>query len=115
MHRRILKFIPTMAIAIVVIFGTGALHAQTTNAWGYSTGYGNVYGTFGLAQTMQTMYNTTRRHTPSASSSSSSTKLTTTSNARVAAAPPRVVRNHGVFRPDAAGDTGKAFSAALCE
>ena len=67
MYRRILKFIPGTVIAIVVLFGVGSLHAQTPNAWGYSTGYGNVYGTFGLAQTMQTMYNTTRRHTQSTS------------------------------------------------
>ena len=41
---------------------------------------------------------------------------TTGSYTRVAAAPPpRVVRNHGVFRPDAATDTGKAFSDALGE
>ena len=102
-----------MAIAIVVMFGSGALHAQTTTAWGYSTGYGNVYGTFGLAQTMQTMYNATRRHTQSTSSSSSSTKSTTASNND--APPARVIRNHGVFRPDAKSDTGKAFSDALGE
>jgi len=31
----------------------GIANAQTATAWGYSTGYGNVYGSYGLAATMQ--------------------------------------------------------------
>jgi len=95
-----------------VLFAASALHAQTSTAWGYSTGYGNVYGTFGLAQTMQTMYNTTRRHTQTSSTSSRTTSATP-SNPKVVAPPPRVVRNHGIYRPDPTLDTGKALADAL--
>jgi len=37
----------------------GVANAQwgSPNAYGYNTGYGAVYGSFGLASTMQSMYN----------------------------------------------------------
>jgi hypothetical protein len=38
----------------------GITNAQTPNAYGYSTGYGTVYGSYGLASTMQSMYNVAR-------------------------------------------------------
>src|SRR5437868_6855963 len=111
MYRTNLKYLPVLAVLIIVLSSTATSHAQTSTAWGYSTGYGNVYGTFGLAQTMQTMYNTTRRHTQS---TSSSTPKATASTTQAATAPPtRVVRNYGVFRPDATLDTGNALSDAL--
>ena len=113
MHRTNLKCLPALALSFVVLFGTSALHAQTPTAWGYSTGYGNVYGTFGLAQTMQTMYNTTRRHTQTTTSSSGATPATTRSNTQTVAPPPRVVHNYGVFRSDPTLDTGKAMADAL--
>ncbi|PYT01967.1 MAG: hypothetical protein DMF63_03795 [Acidobacteria bacterium] len=112
MHRIVLKYLPVLAISIVVLICTGASNAQTSNAWGYTTGYGNVYGTFGLAQTMQTMYNTTRRNLQT---SSSSAKPAAQSNSREAPTPQRVVHNYGVFRPDPTVDTGKAMSEALGE
>jgi len=116
MNRTKLSYLPVLAISIVVLFGAGTLHAQTPNAWGYTTGYGNVYGTFGLAQTMQTMYNATRRHTQTTSSlSSTSSKPVTQSNSQRAVPPPSVVRNYGAFRPDKTVDTGKPFSDALGE
>ena len=46
-----------IAAVILAFLSVSVLHAQTPNAYGYSTGYGTVYGSFGLAQTMQTMYN----------------------------------------------------------
>ena len=110
MHRRNFR-LSVLALIFVGLHGVGTLQAQTPNAWGYSTGYGNVYGTFGLAQTMQTMYNTTRRQMQSTSLSSS--KSTTTSNQRIVAPPPRVVRNYGFFRPDVTLDTGKSLADAL--
>jgi len=112
MCRRNLICSHALAIAFFM-FGVCSIQAQTPNAWGYTTGYGNVYGTFGLAQTMQTMYNTTRRHTQSTSSSLSSKPATTSSAQSVAVQPARVIRNHGVFRPDKTIDTGKPFAEAL--
>src|SRR5258705_12223835 len=47
----------TLALAFLSV---GIANAQTPNAYGYSTGYGNVYGSFGLASTMQSMYNVSR-------------------------------------------------------
>lgn len=114
-----------------------AVEAQTANAYGYSTGYGTVYGSFGLAQTVQTMYNTAqmqmqktmarnamikrwglaaveKAERESAGKSSSAPK-TAPSNPQIVVEPPRVVRNHGVFRPDASLDTGKALADALGE
>lgn len=111
MHRTNLKYLRALATSFVVLFGIGALQAQTPTAYGYSTGYGNVYGTFGLAQTMQTMYNTTRRQMQT--TSSSGTKPATRSNPQTVPPPPHVVRNYGVFRPDPAIDTGKAMADAL--
>lgn len=113
MKSKINKNLAALAFSIAFIFmSVSVASAQTPNAWGYSTGYGNVYGTFGLAQTMQTMYNTTRRNIQT-SSSSSNTKAAAPSNPRIAVPPRRVVRNHGVFRPDATLDTGKAIADAL--
>jgi hypothetical protein len=105
------------AFALALLF-TGAAHAQwnSPNAYGYSTGYGTVYGSFGLASTMQSMYNVARAHsqkTSATSGSASQVKNSGSSNSQGAAAPARVVRNQGVFRPDASVDTGKSLADAL--
>lgn len=113
---------------------SGVSHAQTynSNTGGYNTGYGHVYGSFGLAMATQNMYQLTQmqlqkaaqremmikqfgraaveksereQKTPASKPSSQSTALP--------AAP--VVRNYGVFRPDPAVDTAKAFADALAE
>jgi hypothetical protein len=89
--------------------------AQTATAWGYSTGYGNVYGSFGLASTMQSMYNVARAQALKRSESSSRPLSSGKSSVRSTAAPavqPRVIRNYGVFVPDPTIDTGKAFAEA---
>jgi hypothetical protein len=112
MRRRNFKFI-FFAVLLVILSGVNSSYSQPPNAYGYSTGYGTVYGTYGLAQTMQTMYNTTRRQIQQPTSSPSA-KPAIQSNTRVAAPEPsRVIRNYGVFRPDATTDTGKALSNAL--
>lgn len=103
-----------------VFLGGNTAAAQTATPWGYSTGYGNVYGTFGLAQTMQTMYNVARaqaqrRTAAELSGRPASSKGVDRSNPRQPPPPPRVVRNYGVFVPDPKVDTGKAFSEALGE
>lgn len=98
-----------------------AAAAQTETAWGYSTGYGNVYGTFGLAQTMQSMYNVARaqaqRRTAAeaAARPASGGQVTARPNAKTAVQPPTVVRNYGKYVPDPKVDTGKAFADALGE
>jgi hypothetical protein len=111
----------TLAISCgLVLLFAGAANAQwnAPNAYGYSTGYGTVYGSFGLASTMQSMYNVARAKsqataTAKAPATSTRAKNPSTSNSQIVAPPPRVARNHGMFRPDATVDTGKAMADAL--
>ncbi|HEY5883132.1 MAG TPA: DUF6683 family protein [Pyrinomonadaceae bacterium] len=109
----------------------GSTNAQTPNAWGYSTGYGNVYGSFGLASTMQSMYNVARAQSQRTTSRNALIKKwglaavekaereaqtgtkTSTSNPQIVMPPPLVVRNHGVYHPDPSVDTGKALADNL--
>jgi hypothetical protein len=125
----------TFALAFLSV---GITNAQTPNAYGYSTGYGTVYGSFGLASTMQSMYNvaqaqvqrTTARNAmikkwglaavekaerEAGSRSSTGTKTSAPSNPQIVVAPPPVVRNHGVYRPDPSVDTGKALADNLAD
>ncbi len=116
----------------------GITNAQTPNAYGYSTGYGTVYGSFGLASTMQSMYNVARAQSQrstarnamikkwglaavekaereAGSRSSAGTKTSASSNPQIVVPPPPVVRNHGVYRPDPSVDTGKALADNLAD
>lgn len=128
----------TFAIAFL---GIGIANAQTANTYGggYNTGYGTVYGSFGQAMATQNIYNTMQmqmrktmmrnamikkwglaavekaeREAGSGSSSSAKTKGSAASP-KIVVSPPPVVRNHGVFRPDATVDTGKALADALAD
>ena len=119
-------------------------NAQTQNTYGggYSTGYGTVYGSFGLAMATQNIYNTTQMQMQKtmarnlmikkwglaavekaereAGSGSSSSRTRTSgssasSGSKIVVPPPPVVRNHGKFRPDPTVDTGRALANALGE
>jgi hypothetical protein len=135
------KSLPARAFAIAFLFvGAPLLNAQTYNAYsgGYSTGYGTVYGSFGLAMATQNMYLTSqmqmqkamarqaminkwgraaveKAERESAARSSGGSSSAAKSNPEIVVPPPRVVRNHGVFRPDATVDTGKVMADALGE
>ena len=117
----------TFALAFVSV---GIANAQTPNAWGYSTGYGNVYGSFGLASTMQSMYNVARAQSQRTNSRNAMIKKyglaavekaereagsSARSNPQIEVPPPRVVRNHGMYRPDGSVDTGKALADNLAD
>jgi hypothetical protein len=125
----------TFALAFLSV---GITNAQTPNAYGYSTGYGTVYGSYGLASTMQSMYNvaqaqmqrTTARNAmikkwglaavekaerEAGSRSSTGTRTSAPSNPQIVVPPPPVVRNHGVYRPDPSVDTGKALADNLAD
>lgn len=112
----------------LAFLSVGTINAQTPNAWGYSTGYGNVYGSFGLASTMQSMYNVARAQSQRTSSRNAMIKKyglaavekaereagsSAPSNPQIVVPPPPVVRNHGVYRPDPSVDTGKALADNL--
>jgi len=133
----------TFAIAFVLLSGSAARgQIQNTYGGGYSTGYGTVYGSFGQAMATQNMYNTMqlqmqktmmrtamikkwglaaveKAEREAGSGSSSSRTKTSSSSAssapKIVVPPPRVVRNHGVFRPDPTVDTGKALADVLAE
>jgi hypothetical protein len=109
--------------------------AQTydSNSGGYRTGYGTVYGTFGLAQATQNMYNTMQMNMQRAMARSAMIKRfgraavekaereTSASRGRQTAPsamkvpPPVVAKNFGKFRPDATVDTGRLISDTLGE
>ena len=128
----------TVAFAIVAaLLSSSVVNSQTINPYGgYNTGYGTVYGSFGLAMATQNIYNTTqmqmqktmmrnlmikkwglaaveKAEREARSGSSASSKSSASSE--IVVAPPPVVRNHGKFRPDATVNTGKALADALGE
>jgi Family of unknown function (DUF6683) len=123
------KKLAALAFALAFL-SVGTTNAQTPNAYGYSTGYGTVYGSFGLASTMQSMYNVARAQSQRTNSRNAMVKKyglaavekaereagsrsSTSTNPQIVVPPPRVVRNHGVYRPDRSVDTGKALADNL--
>lgn len=118
----------TFALAFLNV---GIANAQTPNAWGYSTGYGNVYGSYGLASTMQSMYNVARAQSQRTSSrnamikkyglaavekaerEAASSSSSAPSNPQIVVSLPPVVRNHGLYRPDPSVNTGRALADNL--
>src|SRR5258705_7771363 len=125
----------TFALAFLSV---GITNAQTPNAYGYSTGYGTVYGSYGLASTMQSMYNVARAQSQrstarnamikkwglaavekaqreAGSRSSAGTKTSTSSNPQIVVPPPPVLRNHGLYHPDPSVDPGKALADNLAD
>src|SRR5215210_1015986 len=131
MKREHYKNLAILIFASAIVFlSFGIANAQTRNTYGggYSTGYGTVYGSFGQAMATQNIYNAAqmqmqktmarnlmikkwglaaveKAEREAGSGSSSSRTRTSGSSAssspKIVVPPPRVVRNHGVFRPDA--------------
>src|SRR5258705_1906885 len=126
------KKLAALTVALVFL-SVGITNAQTPNAYGYSTGYGNVYGSYGLASTMQSMYNVARAQSQRTSSrnamikkyglaavekaerEAASRSSSSPSNPQILVSPPPVVRNHGMYRPDPSVDTGKALADNLAD
>jgi len=128
-----------LALSIaVVIAGAMSVAGQTynSNAGGWNTGYGTVYGSFGLAQATQNIYNTTQMNiqrlmmrqamikkwglaaVEKAEREAKSGSTTATRNAAsersgpIVSAPP-VKRNLGLFKPNPSIDPGKNIADAL--
>ena len=125
----------TLFVALLV----PAISGQTynSNSGGWNTGYGTVYGSFGLAMATQNIYQTTQmqiqrlqqrqmmikqfglaavekaEREAKSGKGSTSPVVGSSSTPKIEVPPPPVVRNHGVFRPDATVDTGKALADAL--
>ena len=113
---------------LICLLSFSAASAQTPNAWGYSTGYGNVYGTYGLAQTMQSMYNVaraqsqrqtarnaavTKQGTAAAEPAERNLGAGGSSRKNSAAERPPVVRNYGAFSPVADNDAARRLAEEL--
>jgi hypothetical protein len=118
-------FLPTVVLIICLSIGSPA-QTYNANSGGYNTGYGTVYGSFGLAQASQNMYNTLQMiqqqnmmRAAVAKGAVGTARSTTRSNApatRTAAIPSKpAARNFGKFRPDATVDSGKTIGDALGE
>lgn len=125
----------------MLLLQSTSLHAQSwnSNAGGWNTGYGTVYGSFGYAMATQNIYQTTqmqirrlqqrqmminqfgraaveKAEREAKAGRASSTSPTTTSDAsRPAVTAPPVPKNFGKFRPDATVDTARSFADALGE
>ncbi|HEX2639500.1 MAG TPA: hypothetical protein VHL50_02965, partial [Pyrinomonadaceae bacterium] len=101
-----------VGLTLSITFFAAAASAQwgTPNAYGYNTGYGTVYGTFNHAALMQSMYNVTRSEQLNRARSQ---QPQNSRASRTTTAPAPVVRNYGLFRPDATVDTGKLLSESL--
>lgn len=129
-----MRMILRSAIFLIIILSVaGSASAQTwnSNAGGYNTGYGTVYGSFGLAQATQNIYNTVQMNLQrltmrqamikkwgvAAVEKAERNAASGTASPKPAAGPvvqPRpVVKNFGKFRPDPAVDTGKTIADAL--
>ena len=131
------KTFAAMAFASAFVVLTASVaSAQTWNSssGGYNTGYGTVYGTWGQAFATQNIYNSMQAQMQKTmmrnamikkwglaavekaereAASGSSSSRANTSGSAIVVSPPPVVRNHGVFRPDATVDTARAFADAL--
>jgi len=132
MEIRNYKKLVTLAFALAFLCA-GVANAQIQAAGGgyYRAGYPTVYGSFGQASVAQSrMYDQVkaqnRRITErdalikkwgvaavEKAEREAAAKSAAPSNPRIVVAPPPVVRNHGVFRPDPTVDTGKALADAL--
>ena len=132
------EFSKTLAIAIfassIVFLSFSVASAQIQAAGGgyYRAGYPTVYGSFGQASAAQSrMYDQVKVQNrrkmerdaliskwglaavEKAEREAGSTSGVKPSNPQIVVSPPPIVRNHGVFRPDATVDTGKALADAL--
>jgi hypothetical protein len=131
MQSRLISAIFTILFAAAI---PCSAQLYNSNSGGWNTGYGTVYGSFGLAQATQNLYQSTQlamqrsmarqamikkfglaavekleREERSGTSSSSS------KTASPAVQPKPVVRNYGKFTPDPAVNTAKQIADAVGE
>jgi hypothetical protein len=124
-----------LLFACTLAVSSFAAQAQTwnANAGGYNTGYGTVYGSFGLAMATQNMYQTMQMNMQRATmrqamvakwgeaavaqaerAAQGGEPVATEGAAPDIALPaPPPVRNHGVYQPDPTVDTGSQLASAL--
>lgn len=125
-------------LALTLLSGAVPTAAQTynSNAGGWNTGYGTVYGSFGYAMATQNIYNTVQMQiqrltmrqaminkwglaaVEKAERDARAGKTSSPSNSSsgpVVQSPPPIPKNYGRFTPDASVNTGKIIADALGE
>ena len=126
------KTLAALTFALVFLCA-GVANAQIQAAGGgyYRAGYPTIYGSFGQASAAQSrMYTAVKSQNSKTAERNAlvqkwgvaavekaereaASGSSRSSNPKIMVPPPRVVRNHGIFRPDPAVDTGKALADAL--
>lgn len=132
----------TLTVTRTMLFIVFALCLQAnaqvwnSNAGGYNTGYGTVYGSLGYATATQNLYNSVQMQirrlearqmmikqfgkaaVEKSEREARSGKTTNAGGAQagpIIADPPPARKNYGLFRPDPTVDTGKLFADSLAE
>lgn len=132
MNRKNIFHISSTLALLLVAAVSAAAQTWNSNAGGYNTGYGTVYGSFGLAMATQNIYNTTQMNIQRLTmrqamikkwglaavekaerEARSGTSRSNSPNAPKIEYVPPVAKNYGVFRPDATVNTGKIIADAL--
>jgi hypothetical protein len=120
MKREFCKNLAVLLFASAIVFSCSSVNAQgmyNSSSGGWNTGFGTVYGSHGYALATQDMYRVMQRQMNQNTirdlgKSASRTKNT---GSKPVAPPARVIRNYGIFRPDATVDTGKALADNLSD
>lgn len=115
MKRKTCKKLAALIFTFTFLIVVGTANAQIQAAGGgyYVAGYGTVYGSFGQASAAQgRLYDKMKMQNAKREAASGSSK---SSNGQIVVPPRPVIRNHGMFRPDATVDTGKALADALAD
>ncbi len=114
------------AILLAVFALPAAAQTYNSSTGGYNTGYGHMYGSFGLAMATQNMYNTMQiqmqqammreamiKQHGKAAVEKAEREVAGSPAGNIKVPPARVARNLGKFRPDATIDTGKLLGDSL--
>jgi uncharacterized protein DUF6683 len=135
-HLKIFKQLLLVTFLVISAPAFAAAQTWNSNAGGYNTGYGTVYGSFGLAQATQNIYNTMQiqmqktvmrqamikkwglaavekaeREAKNSPYGSAGKVSTTPTNLQVSTPP--IAKNFAVFKPDPTVDTGKVLADSL--
>ena len=116
--------VPAILLAVFALPAAGQTYNSMTG--GYTTGYGHMYGSLGMAMATQNLYNSMQIQMQRAMMREAMIKqhgraavekaerdAAGSPAGKIKVPPARVVRNFGKFRPDAAVDTGKLLGDTL--
>lgn len=125
-----MKIFKQFLLVAIVGMAAAAVNSQTYNSmWGgYNTSYGTIYGSFGMAQASQNMYNTmqmiqqqnmlratlVKKH-GAAAVQKAEDEVRAGGKSSIPVTPRPVPKNYGKFRPDAGVDTAKIMAETLGE